>query len=30
MELEGLKIGTDIAHKKAQLNEPKGTQKKGD
>ena len=30
MELEGLKLGTDIAHKKAQLNVPKGTQKKGD
>jgi hypothetical protein len=28
--LEGLRIGTDIAHKRAQLNVPKGTQKKGD
>jgi hypothetical protein len=25
-----LKVGTDIAYKKAQLNVPKGTQKKGD
>ena len=30
MEMEGLKIGTDIAYKKAQLNVPRGTQKKGD
>jgi hypothetical protein len=30
MELEGVKIGSDIAYKKMQLNESKGSQKKGE
>jgi len=30
MELESLKVGSDIAYKTAQLNVPKGTQKKGE
>jgi hypothetical protein len=30
MELEGVKLGSDIAYKKVQLNESKGSQKKGD
>jgi hypothetical protein len=30
MELEGLKLGADVAYKRAQTNVPKGTQKKGE
>jgi hypothetical protein len=29
-KIEGLRLGADIAYKKAQLNVPRGTQKKGD